>query len=191
MADWSEKLDASIKAFRNRPRYLVLSEDIIATIPDANLELAIIDHVLGVKVGRNTDRAYEIISGLSPGFRMGYGTWLVEAEVSNGGFNQYFWNWSGRFAGHAVDGFRLLGASALAALMERAIAVFSREEPLQRKLKEQRTLEAFSESYKHTDLGELDKEFYPLAESLSKARIAYIRSHPREFVSAPSGAKTV
>jgi Domain of unknown function (DUF4375) len=67
--------------------------------------------------------------------------------------------------------------------VDRAIALFNREEPVQRKFKEEGTLEAFSESYKHTRLGELDKEFYALAESLSQTRISYIRSHPSEFVS--------
>ena len=183
MSDWRDDLDASIKRFRSRPRYLVLDEDVIASIPDEELEQAIVDHVLDVKVGRNFEHAVEVTSNLSAGFRMVYATWVLEGEVNNGGFNQFFWNRGGNLAAHARDGFRLLAANELAALVDSAIALVNREEPVQRKFKEEGTLEAFSESYKHTRLGELDKEFYALAESLSQTRISYIRSHPGEFVS--------
>ncbi len=33
-------------------------------------------------------------------------TWVVEGEVNNGGFNQYYWNTNDRFATDAVDAFR-------------------------------------------------------------------------------------
>ena len=50
------------------------------------------------------------------------------------------------------------------------------------KYKDRDTLEAFSESYEHTKLNQLDDEFYDLAEDLSALRIKYIRAHLREFV---------
>jgi hypothetical protein len=185
MSDRRDDLDALIKRFQSRPRYHVLDEDIIASISDKELEQAIVDHVRDVKVRRDSEHAVDVFSSLSAGFRMVYATRVLQDEVNNGGFNQFFWNGSGNLAAHARDGFRLFGAHALAALVEKAIAIFHREEAVQRKFKEKRTLEAFHEWYKHTRIGKLDKEFYALARSLSQARISYVRSHPREFVSGP------
>src|SRR5689334_12710121 len=95
MSDRRVDLDALIKRFQSRPRYLVLDEDIIASIPDRELEQAIVDHVLDVKVRGNFEHAVDVISGLSAGFRMVYATCVLEGEVNNGGFNQFFWNSSG------------------------------------------------------------------------------------------------
>ena len=44
---------------------------------------------------QDQDLAFE---GLSHQFRVFFCTWEVEAEVMNGGFNQYFWNSSSQNA---------------------------------------------------------------------------------------------
>lgn len=44
------------------------------------------------------------------------------------------------------------------------------------------TLEAFSKSYGHTTLGELDERFYAL-EDPYELLDAYMRTHPEDFVS--------
>jgi hypothetical protein len=49
------------------------------------------------------------------------------------------------------------------------------------------TLEAFSESYKHTSLNELDELFCRRAEGFPTLRLAYVRSQPEAFVT-PSDA---
>jgi len=118
---------------------------------------------------------------LSKGFIAVYVTFWVEAEVNNGGFNQYFWNSSGQFGLEAIEGFREIGAAACADLMSRAVATAVAEFPEMQKHYERGTLDAFRESYEHTQLDELDTEFYALGEGLSDLRIKYIRSHPHLF----------
>jgi hypothetical protein len=142
---------------------------------------ALIDHVIHVRINDRFHDELEIVRGLSRGYRMLYSTWLLETEVNNGGFNQFFWNPSGRFAAEALDGCRLLGGTELAALLEQAIAIHEKERPTQRKYAEEGTLEAFSESYETTTLTSLDERFFAL--SLSPLRIRYIRAHPDEFTS--------
>jgi hypothetical protein len=49
--------------------------------------------------------------------------WELEAQVNNGGFHQYFWNYSGRLASEAVDALLAIGAPAMAAIVRDAITV--------------------------------------------------------------------
>lgn len=181
--DWRAKVAASIEAFKNRKRHTHLTPEILGTIPDADVELAVMDFVdcREKHLGGSTLAA---LSSLSVGFRAVYSTWWVEAEVHNGGFNQYFWNSSGQFAPDAVAGFELLGAPALARLMERAIAVHEQDAARLAPLMAENTAEAFSQSYEANPLEALDHEFYRLDSDtdIRQTRIRFIRANPQLFV---------
>jgi len=53
----------------------------------------------------------------------------VELEVGNGGFDQYFNNSAGDSAATALAGLKAMGATAAAAILERAMAVFPGGKP--------------------------------------------------------------
>lgn len=55
--------------------------------------------------------------------------WLLEADVSNGGFDQYFFNGSGDLAAVAPEALREIGAVDAAAIVEEAVSVFGDEGP--------------------------------------------------------------
>jgi hypothetical protein len=154
----------------------VLTAEMLEKILDEKLEEVLFDHAL-LRVRRSNNNEYETVMALPQSVRMVYTTWGVEAEVNNGGFNQYFWNSSRQFAHEALQDFGLIGATGHAALMKRAIAIHKME------YKKEGTIDAFSESYDHTELNRLDDEFYLLKENLSALRIKYIREHPRSLVS--------
>ena len=166
---------------RNRASSIRLTREILAEIPDEELELAIIEYVR-TQVSEQYDREFEIVSALSEGFRAVYATWWVAAEDKNGGFNQYFWNSAGQFAKVAVAGFGLIGAVEHARLMERAIATYLGDGKRLQKFKNRRTIKAFSESYEDSPLNELDEEFFALRENLIAVRIRFIRANPHLFV---------
>lgn len=65
--------------------------------------------------------------------------------------------------------------------------MFSAEADTLRPFRETGTLEAFSESYTHTDSRVLDSRYNALGD-LSLLRMRYIREHPEGFVPGPSGA---
>ena len=110
------------------------------------------------RLGAGSDRLYrhevgddykverEIISGLKPGLRALYITWWVEAEVNNGGFNQYYWNSAGQFANEAPNSFEYFGAEQYAALMREANRVRGAEVNAMDKYQDVGTMEAFSAS---------------------------------------------
>jgi hypothetical protein len=182
-SDWRAKLAASIEAFKNRKRYNHLTPEILGTIPDADVERAVMDFV-DCKEKHLGGSTREALSSLPAGFRAVYCTWWVEAEVYNGGFNQYFWNSSGQFASDAVAGFELIGAPALARLMERAIAVHEQDAARLEPFMAENTAEAFSQSYEANPLEALDHEFYRLDSNtdIRKTRIRFIRANPQLFV---------
>ena len=156
-----------------------VTADQVANMPDHEVEYEVFKVLLPM-VARGGDAEYETFSALSRGLRMLWATLVLDGEVNNGGFNQFFFNSSGQYAMDAVEGFRLIGAEQHAQLTEEAIALFFKEAPKLRRFWRPRTLEGFSESYQHTQSGELDKRYYALPHP-SAARVRYIREHPAEF----------
>ena len=185
-----DEISASVREFMNRQTYSAFDRATLASIPDDKVELAIQDFVFG-RIGRDFSREQTVLDQLSPGFNAIYTTLHLEAEVCNGGFNQYFWNSEGRLAARAAQGFLHIGAPEYADLMNRAIECWKAEEATSEPFRETGTLEAFSESYEHTKLGELDDEFFELLKisDLSQLRVAFIRVHPEEFFISPEPRK--
>jgi hypothetical protein len=179
-AAMDKNIAASLEAFDNRRIYSTLDVQTLRQIPDADLEQAVVDYVI-TKLNDNYEREVEIVRALSPGVRALYVTWGVEAEVNNGGFNQYYFNSSGAFAPDAVGAFEYFGATQHAALMREANSVRAAEAKDMAKFKDAGTIEAFSESYEHTKLNPLDDRFFALKEDLSALRIARIREMPEQF----------
>jgi hypothetical protein len=164
----------------NRP--VALTCDRLNELRDDEVELEIakvlISHVYGTE---DQQEQYRRVDALSPGLKMLWGTWLVDGEVNNGGFNQFFWNSSGQFAMEAIEGFRVIGADEHAGLVEDAVELFFEEADRLRPFRQRHTLEAFSESYEHTDSGALDTRNFALRD-FSELRVRYIRDHLDEFV---------
>jgi len=58
---------------------------------------------------------------LSPDESIGVGVWILETEVNNGGFDQYYFNTSGVLAVQTVEALKTIGAHETAGLLEAAI----------------------------------------------------------------------
>src|SRR5688572_28591093 len=67
--------------------------------------------------------------GLSSAEQVFLSVWELEAEVNNGGFNQYFFNSTGDRARGAPAALRSIGASNAAAIVDRALASFAQRFP--------------------------------------------------------------
>lgn len=181
ISEFEEEIRRSLEEFDNRTIYRALDPDILASIPDDKLEQAIVDYVV-TKIGDDWDNMREIVDGLPDSFRGFYATWWLEAEVNNGGFNQYFWNPYGYWAEDAIAAFQDYGAGEYAELTKKAVTLFLSEIEAHKEFRELGTLEAFSESYKHTELGDLDSQFWEIKQELSRLRIAYVRQNPEKFI---------
>ncbi len=151
---------------------------VLARISDEDLVEETVDHLTKA---RFKDDPSNHLAEMTPGLRHIYLTWLLDAEVKNGGLHQFFWNNEHTLAAEAAESFRALGAQEVADLVKRAIVTFSKAFPQWQKLRRKGTLKAFAESRECTALDKLDDRYYERAQTLESLQVRYIRSHLEEF----------
>ncbi|HEY4322433.1 MAG TPA: DUF4375 domain-containing protein [Mucilaginibacter sp.] len=178
----AEEILKSVENFKNRPIYKVLTAEIIDRTPDDQLLQVIFDN-LCEKLPKDYSKTYTSILSFSEGQQIIYVIWLLAAEVNNGGFNQYYFNSSGKFRKLVPDALRLINAGKFVDLMTRANLIFETENEKITKHQDG-TLEGFSESYKDNPLNALDKKFYELDKNdqLDKLQVQFIRKNKIEFI---------
>ncbi|HUE71177.1 MAG TPA: DUF4375 domain-containing protein [Pirellulaceae bacterium] len=168
--------------YKNRPRFPILTRDILRSLDDWDLTDAVVDYVR-IKIECSDKDDVEIVSALPRGFQAVYSTWWVRAEVDNGGFHQYFYNQGINWAFMALEGYKLIGATELAGLMARAIELFLEEESEQLSYRTpdlSRMLEQYVEARNASALPELDNLFYRIEGDDGVTE--YIRTHLDEFI---------
>ncbi|NVK85332.1 MAG: DUF4375 domain-containing protein [Cytophagia bacterium] len=80
---------AWVNDFLNRKVHTVLTKEILKATPDQDLEQVVVDDIMS-KFDEDHSNEFQIVEGLSKGRQSIYTTWCLEAEVNNGGFDQYF-----------------------------------------------------------------------------------------------------
>ena len=135
------------------------------------------------KLSSDYKKEYESVLKLSKSEQAIYIIWNLEAEINNGGFNQYYFNSSGQFADLAPDALKLIHANKFAKLVDKANNIYKKEYKNITKHQDG-TLEGFSKSYDDNPLNKLDDEFYDLykTEKLENLQIEYIRQNKNEFI---------
>jgi len=153
----------------------------LENLDDIKLEFAISD-ALFEYIGDNYRNEYKKIKRLSKELQYFYATWSFEAEVNNGGFNQFFFNSSSQFLNECNEGLSYYLANEYLLLLEEAIRVYNHEIDLHNEVKLQGTIEAFSKSYEETDLNDIDEKFYKLGGSLTEFRAKMIRNNLESYL---------
>lgn len=161
-------------------QFLSLTGDEIAGTADYDLSLAGYQLICAPIAGMKMERAQDRVRDLPPLVRPLYTTLVLQSEVENGGFNQYFWNSSGRLVPEALEDLQRLGARRHASLLRKAIAIEKQEQSMMAEFKKPQDWESFAESYRHTALEKLDRQFYKLPK-LDTIRAEYIRRSWREL----------
>ena len=106
--------------------------------------------------------------------------WRLEADVLNGGFDQYFFNDSGNWAGIVADALRRVGAERAAQIVSRAIALFPPPGPSPDRETRCRQLKALPDAQQKV-LGDLTNEFFADPDPLEVLLAAYGRLHEPAF----------
>jgi hypothetical protein len=122
------------------------------------------------------------LASLTPGQRALLSIYWTDAEVSNGGFDQYFFNSTGDLAYEAIAGFKRIGAARTAQLLERVLASFPGGPPSRDRDARAEILDEIDEDKRDELFEVLDQEFYDLLEAEVYVRAnLYVREHPAEF----------
>ena len=175
------QLANSVEALKNRAIHEELTEQIIDRITDENLLQVVFDN-LSEKQPADDEKEYETVLSWNKSRQAIYMIWVWEAEVNNGGYNQFYFNLSGQFYKHLPEALRLVGANKFAELTERANKTFERENDKITKHQDG-TIEGFRKSYDDNPLNDFDTEFYDLykTENLQQIQVDYIRKNKKEF----------
>ena len=170
-----EQISKSIEDFKNRPIHNKLTKQTIDTTADDNLLQVLFDN-LSEKLPKDYEKEYETVMSWNKSRQAIYMIWVLEAEVNNGGYNQFYFNSSGQFYKHLPEALKLVGANKFADLTKRANDTFEKENP---KITQHQdgTLEGFSKSYENSPLNKFDDEFYALykAENLQEIQVEFVK----------------
>lgn len=160
----------------------VLTSKIIDETSDENLEQVVYDNIVET-FNHDFSKELECIKKLSAGQQMFWSTLILEGEVNNGGFNQFYINSNPQIGEMAQKGFKLIHADKFADLTFRANKVYE-ENKTKFEAFNDGTFESLGKSYEDNPLNKLDDEFFDLDEiqNISKLRIKYIREHKIEFI---------
>lgn len=180
--EMQEQITSSVEAFKNRPIHIQLTEKTIDITSDDNLLQVVFDN-LTTKQPTDYEKEYETVLSWNKYRQAIYMIWALEAEVNNGGYNQFYYNSSGHFYKHLPDALKLVGANKFADLTQRANDTFEKEN-LKITQHQDGTIEGFSKSYDENPLNKYDDEFYELykIENLQKMQVDFIRKYKAKFI---------
>jgi hypothetical protein len=116
---------------------------------------------------------------LTPAKRVFRVIWELEAEVNNGGFDQYFFNSSGRLACYAVDALLAIQAPSMAAIVRNAIEAVD-DLPWRDDSARQSRVVNLTPARKEK-LEALDRQFWRYPDSLTELLYLYVIKHRDEF----------
>jgi hypothetical protein len=163
----------------SRPPFRRLTPELLRQLPDSELPYAVQDYVF-IQIGDETEREADVLASLPPGVVAVYAALILDAEVGNGGFNQFFWNSPHRRVKQALDGLEFLKAAEHAELLRQAMSVATAEHERLLPYHVEGSIGAFSGSYREGVFDDLDTRYYGLP-SLPDILARVIRQHPERF----------
>jgi hypothetical protein len=131
------------------------------------------DRACALYDGHNFDRLDEVDRVLVT-------IWGLEADVNNGGFDQFYFNSSGDLAFFAPVALRLIGAKKMADIVARANAVFGTDGPARSRSARQAQL--FLVAPPDSDIApweDLDGAFYAYPDDIATLLVGFLRDRGR------------
>ena len=175
-------IENSGNEYRNRKIYKKLTVNILKKIPNHKLEQTILDNI-DTKFKKGEQYTLEKISKLMKGQQAVFSTFWLEGEVYNGGFNQYYFNPSGKCSKMGEIGFKRIGRKKLSEVVALANKIHFENKVKLEKF-DDGTVQSFSDSYEDNPLNELDTKFIQNLEltKFGDIKIKYIRKNMNEFI---------
>lgn len=109
--------------------------------------------------------------------------WELEAEVNNGGFDQYFSNSSGDYARHVESALVAIGAKRMQKIVRQAIETVGEEVLAEDQEHRQERLLALDEE-RLERLEKIDQLYYAYPENVTKLLFAYVQKNKAQIAGA-------
>lgn len=104
----------------------------------------------------------------------------LEAEVNNGGFDQYFFNTSGKYSQETLEALKKIGAVKTYKIVEEAFRIFP-ENPIPKDIEKRRDILENINSATSERWTELEDKFYLYEENIGGLLLKYVKEHKSEF----------
>ncbi len=105
---------------------------------------------------------------------------MLEAEVDNGGFSQYFFNSFSDWCYDALAGLNAIGARRTVPLLEKAMSLFGPDGPHPDRFQRQQQLARMADSCEK-EFDALEDEFYKDEDRRERSLMLYVAEHPQAF----------
>ena len=128
----------------------------------------------------NKTKYGEDMSVLSEAERIFYITQMLEIEVNNGGFSQFFFNSSGDFSNELVSAFTAIGANKTAAICQKAIDAFGCDIPVNRDERIELLNELENDNIDKV-FDECDDAFFSYEEDLNELNYNFVMKNKEQF----------
>jgi hypothetical protein len=117
---------------------------------------------------------------LSPGQKALYFIWYLDAEVTNGGFIQFYWNGYQKYIPPIINGLRLIGDDEMLSLVQKADQEYLNDE---KEFEKQRRSDHWSPLYENLKTFSVyDSIYYNIHDATMQKIEKYARKHADEFV---------
>jgi hypothetical protein len=105
---------------------------------------------------------------------------ILEAEINNGGFDQYFFNSSGDYAHENLEALKKIGAIKTAKIVEEAYRYFP-ENPIPKDNGKRREILENIDTQTSEKWTQLEDKFYLYEENIGGLILEYVRNNISEF----------
>lgn len=105
---------------------------------------------------------------------------MLEGQVNNGGFDQFFFNSSGEYAHEALRALEQVGANNAAELLEQAIKAFP-QLPIPKDTEQRRELMEDLPEHISDTWDQLDDKFYEYPDNIGGLTIQYVKNNKSQF----------
>lgn len=133
-----------------------------------------------INIAKNETHEKKLAKRFSPGQKALYFTWYLDAEVTNGGFIQFFWNYDRHYMAPIIDGLELIGDTTMLMLVTKADAEYQK---YKKEFDQQKKKNDMSSLYdKLKSFERFDETYYATHDKMMELIEAYARKHPDEFI---------
>ena len=105
---------------------------------------------------------------------------ILEAEINNGGFDQFFFNSSGDYANETLEALKRIGATKNAKIVEEAYSYFP-ENPIPKNNEKRREILENIDEQTSEKWTQLEDKFYLYEENIGGLVLDYVRKNINEF----------